>query len=136
MNNEILTKLKELITFYKEKEDIEGMFLTTYFDKELKKVELFMISSSKNLSPICLENIFCSDNFQIVSTLLTKKDLLFRETNELVLLKLLNSVIIYDKEEKLKKIKKELEKATDNISLATMNNEITFFDEPEIRNKI
>ena len=131
MNNEILTKLKELITFYKEKEDIEGMFLTTYFDKELK-----MISSSKNLSPICLENIFCSDNFQIVSTLLTKKDLLFRETNELVLLKLLNSVIIYDKEEKLKKIKKELEKATDNISLATMNNEITFFDEPEIRNKI
>ncbi len=136
MNNEILTKLKELITFYKEKEDIEGMFLTTYFDKELKKVELFMISSSKNLSPICLENIFCSDNFQIVSTLLTKKDLLFRETNDLVLLKLLNSVIIYDKEEKFKKIKKELEKATDNISLATMNNEITFFDEPEIRNKI
>lgn len=136
MNKAVLEKLQELITFYKEKDTVEGLFLTTYFKNNAKILELSVLSTNTETSPVNLEEVDCEDNFKIVITLLTKKDLLFKEENERTLLKLLNSTILFEKFKQLSGKKNELIKATDNMSLASMNNEITFYDVPEITNGI
>lgn len=136
MNKEVLEKLQELITFYKEKANVEGLFLTTYIRNNAKIVELSVLSTNTETSPVHLEEVDCEDNFKIATTILAKKDLLFREENEKTLLKFLNSTILFEQNKKLSELQSELIKAADNMSLASMNNEITFFDEPEITNEI
>lgn len=136
MNKAVLEKLQELITFYKEKDTVEGLFLTTYFKNNVKILELSVLSTNTETSPVHLEEVDCEDNFKIATTILSKKDLLFREENEITLLKLLNSTILFEEFKQLSGKKNELIKATDNTSLASLNNEITFFDEPEITNGI
>lgn len=136
MNKKVLEKLQELITFYKEKDYVEGLFLTTYIRNNVKILELSVLSTNTETSPVHLEEVDCEDNFKIATTILAKKDLLFREENEKTLLKLLNSTILFEEFKQLSGKKNELIKATDNMSLVSMNNEITFFDEPEITNGI
>lgn len=136
MNNKVLAKLQELITFYKEKDTVEGLFLTTYIRNNAKILELSVLSINTETSPVHLAEVDCEDNFKIVTTILVKKDLLFSEENEITLLKLLNSTILFEEFKQLSGKKNELIKATDNMSLASLNNEITFFDEPEITNGI
>lgn len=136
MNKAVLEKLQELITFYKEKNTVEGLFLTTYIRNNAKIVELSVLSTNTETSPVHLEEVDCEDNFKIVTTILAKKDLLFSEENEITLLKLLNSTILFEQNKKLSELQSELIKAADNMSLASMNNEMNFYEIPEITNEI
>lgn len=136
MNKAVLEKLQELITFYKEKDTVEGLFLTTYIRNNVKILELSVLSTNTETSSAHLEEVDCEDNFKIATTILAKKDLLFREENERTLLKLLNSTILFEQNKKLSELQSELIKATDNMSLASMNNEMNFYEIPEITNGI
>lgn len=137
MNKEaIFNKLKELVAFYKEKDTVEGLFLTTYIRNSAKILELSVLSTNTETSPVHLEEVDFEDNFKIVTTILAKKDLLFSEENEKTLLKLLNSTILFEQNKKLSELQSELIKEADNMSLASMNNEMNFYEIPEITSEI
>lgn len=129
----VLNKLKEIVEIYKEKQEIEGICLTTYLEQGTKILELNILTSS-NLN--FKERIEYEDIISIIVTSLTEQDLKLKETNERSLLKILNSSILYDKNNKLTNLQNTLKQVADRVSLATMENEITFFEDEEIKNKI
>lgn len=128
----ILNKLKEIVEIYKEKQEIEGICLTTYLEQGTKILELNILTSS-NLN--FKERIEYED-INIIVTSLTEQDLKLKEANERNLLKILNSLILYDKNNKLTNLQNTLKQVANRVSLATMENEITFFEDEEIINKI
>lgn len=129
----VLNKLKEIVEIYKEKQEIEGICLTTYLEQGTKILELNILTSS-NLN--FKERIEYEDIINIIVTSLTEQDLKLKEANERSLLKILNSSILYDKNNKLTNLQNTLKEVADRTSLATMDNEITFYDDNEITNKL
>lgn len=134
MNKDLaLNKLKEIVEIYKEKQEIVGICLTTYLEQGTKILELNILTSS-NLN--FKERIEYEDIINIIVTSLTEQDLKLKEANERSLLKILNSSILYDKNNKLTNLQNTLKEVADRTSLATMDNEITFYDDNEITNKL
>ncbi len=135
MNKKILiTRLKELVDKYKEKEEVKAIYLTSYLDKNYKILELHLLADNLGIEFGKFFNL--EDNYKIVVSLISKKDLELREINEKNLVKLMNSSILYDKNETLIELQKKLIKLADELSLASINNELTFFEDEEITNKI
>lgn len=123
-----------MIAFYKRKEEVEGIYLTSYLDNNNKILELNILAT--NLDIEAEKSFSLEDNYKIIISLVSKKYLELKEINEKNLLKLMNSSILYNKNESLIELQKKLIKIADELSLASMINELTFLEEPEIINKI
>lgn len=128
--------LKELIDLYKKKEGIDGIYLTTYLENNYKILELNLLFEELENSEENARSLDYADNFKITTSFVTSKDLELKEENERNLVKLANSSIIYDSDDKLSKLKKEIIRIMDSENLASMYNEITFYQDDEIVSKI
>ena len=84
-----------MIAFYKRKEEVEGIYLTSYLDNNNKILELNILVT--NLDIEAEKSFSLEDNYKIIISLVSKKYLELKEINEKNLLKLMNSSILYNK---------------------------------------